>query len=112
MATKLKILLLVSLCACALWSAVGAARSMEPMQQALPQEVYARFKAQEEQAEYYVGEHEGHVAVYSSRRARRPISVTGIELESLRRADRALMLKGIPICHREQLLEVLEDLSS
>ncbi len=52
------------------------------------------------------------MAVYETRRSRAPLRVTGIELKSLRAADRAMVKAGIPVLSRQELLSLLEDLGS
>ena len=52
------------------------------------------------------------MAVYDGDGYRAPLSVTGIELQCLRGADRAMVEAGIPVTDRRELLLLLEDLGS
>ena len=61
---------------------------------------------------YILGESEGRVAVYDALDRSRPLTVTDIELSSLRESDRVLLLSGIQTDTAEELAELLEDLGS
>ena len=50
--------------------------------------------------------------MFSGRRAREPVRITGIETARLRTADRLLLKKGIPADDSGELLLLLEDLGS
>ncbi|MBO5555831.1 MAG: hypothetical protein J5927_01470, partial [Oscillospiraceae bacterium] len=78
----------------------------------VPEELYTRFAARAEGAEFYLRGSDGYVAVFRGARARQPERVTGIELGGLRTVDRALVEKGIPVLDRKELLLLLEDLGS
>ncbi len=52
------------------------------------------------------------MAVYAGARDSEPVTVTGIELDCLRSADRAMVEQGIPVTDRKELLLLLEDLGS
>lgn len=60
---------------------------------------------------YRLGEHQGLVAVYSQASGQ-PVSITDIELASLRQADREAIVRGIQAETKEELLSLLEDLGS
>lgn len=60
---------------------------------------------------YRLGEHKGLVAVYSGGDTE-PVTVTDIELASLRQADRDMIARGMEAGSREELLRLLEDLGS
>ena len=62
-------------------------------------------------AGYTIGEHEGLLAVFSSD-SEEPLTVTDIELASLRQADRDMIDRGLSAQSREELLLLLEDLGS
>ncbi len=110
---RFKLALLMCLVAAALYTGVEAWQALRPAREnKLPQEVYARFLARADSAEYYLKNSGDYVAVYDDRRAREPVSVTGIELDSLRGADRAMVEEGIPVIDRKELLLLLEDLGS
>lgn len=60
---------------------------------------------------YTIGEHKGLVAVYRSGSSA-PVTVTDIELASLRQADREMIGRGLSAATEEELLILLEDLGS
>ena len=60
---------------------------------------------------YRLGEHKGMVAVYAGS-GTEPVSVTDIELASLRQADREMIAGGLEAATSEELLSLLEDLGS
>ena len=92
---------------------LGAVKSLHPaVRDALPTEIYARYSAREEAAQFFLKSCDGFVAVYTASRSRAPESVTAIEVASLRSADRAMIERGIPVADRQELLELLEDLGS
>ncbi len=112
MGMRIKAALLLCLMSAAAYSVCGAYRSMQrSASQTLPAELSARFE-QSAEAEYYLKDKGGFVAVYESRRAREPLSVTAIETDVLRRTDRLLLSQGIPVKNAAELLELLEDLGS
>lgn len=113
MGMKIRIGLLVCLMVAAAAAGVGAYRSINRGSAlAVPEEVYARFKADEAGAEYYLRSCGGYVAVYSGVRERSPVTVTDIEIAQLRGADKALLDTGIPVTDGRALLYLLEDLGS
>lgn len=65
-----------------------------------------------EDAAYIVRGRDGYVCVFAPGETAEPVSVTGIELSSLRRADLAVLEEGIAVADREELLSLLEDLGS
>ncbi len=84
--------------------ALGAEDSVsEPPAESAPVET--------ENASFVLREFEGRVAVFSPGRDM-PLSVTGIELDTLRERDRELLFKGLAAGNREELLMLLEDLGS
>ncbi len=110
---RLKMALLMCLAAAALYTGAEAWRTLRPVQTSdLPVELYARFAARADEAEFYIKESGGYVAVFSGARDREPVTVTGIELDALRSADRAMVEEGIPVIDRKELLLLLEDLGS
>ena len=113
MHTRLRAALLLLLSAGAAYSATAAYESVRPAWEwALPQEIYSRFAEQEDEAAYLLRSRGGFVAVYEGEERRTPALVTEIEVDLLRRADRAMLDRGIPVADREQLLMLLEDLGS
>ncbi|MBQ7144169.1 MAG: hypothetical protein IJR65_03305 [Oscillospiraceae bacterium] len=63
-----------------------------------------------ESGEYLLGAAEGRVAVYDLFDRREALTVTDIELSTLRERDRELLEAGIPAESREELMALLEDL--
>ncbi len=110
---KIRAALLLCLMSAAALSLCGAYRSLNraPLP-TLPEEVAARFVGREDGAEYFLREYGGYVAVFSGGRGREPLRVTGIETALLRRTDRLLLEKGIPVQSGGELLLLLEDLGS
>lgn len=112
MGLKARIALLLCLTAAAIYTGGEALRSLAPTQTNLPEEIYASFAMREAQAEYFLRSHDGYVAVYNGKRDSEPSSVTPIEVDGLRLADKAMLEKGIPVVSRVELLSLLEDLGS
>ena len=112
MGIKWRAALLSCLAAAAAYTGVKAYRSIAPVTEEIPEEVYAGLEGREDSAEFFLRPCDGFVAVYSGRREKTPVSVTDIELANLRGADRALLQKGIPVENRRELLRLLEDLGS
>ena len=112
MRTKVKAAILLCLVSAAAYSVCGAYKSMQRASAlSLPEELSARLEAKSG-AEYFLRESDGFVAVFESRKGRSPLSVTGIETAQLRRTDRQLLSRGIPVMNLAELLELLEDLGS
>ncbi len=61
---------------------------------------------------YTLGEYEGNIAVFRKGEDSEPITVTDIELASLRQADREKISSGISASGERELQELLEDLGS
>lgn len=113
MGVKIRMALLLCLMAAAAFSGYGAYSSIHHAAgSAVPEEVYAELKKDEDAAEFFLRSNGSHVAVYSNSRSRSPLRVTAIEVSGLRSADRALLEAGIPVRDRETLLFLLEDLGS
>lgn len=105
--------MLLCLLSAAAFSVCGAYKSLHYGQAyTLPEDVAAQFSGKTENAEYYLRESEGFVAVFSGSRERTPISVTHIETSGLRETDRVLLRRGIPVSGTAELLMLLEDLGS
>jgi len=112
MGMRIKAAVLLCLLSASAYSVCGAYRSIHRhADAALPEELSARFESDTE-AEYYLRDSGGYIAVFESRRAREPLSVTAIETGVLRDTDRLLLSRGIPVQDLSELLELLEDLGS
>lgn len=113
MKIKIRIAVLCLLLTAALYmgaQAVGSIRQART--HFLPEEVYREFVSAGDTAKYYVKSRDGYVAVFENKRFREPLKITEIETGQLRKADRAMLEKGIPVADRMQLLRLLEDLGS
>lgn len=111
MKTALRIALLAVMVTLALSAACGALKTIRRTEERIPAEVYAAYQAKSAKAKYLLREKDGFVAVYKSGDSR-PLRTTDIETSLLRRADRAMLQKGIPLEDRAELLALLEDLGS
>ncbi len=110
---KIKTALLLCLMSAAALSVCGAWRSLHRITgPSLPEEVVARFVGREADAEYFLRDSGGYVAVFSDRRSREPLKITPIETNRLRRTDRLLLRDGIHAGDNGELLHLLEDLGS
>ena len=108
-----KIALLLILMGAAAFTGAEALRSLRRQPgEAFPEEVYAKFARYADSAVYVLREGGGFVAVYPGKNGREEPRTTEIALESLRRADRAMIRLGLPVRSRPELLALLEDLGS
>lgn len=112
MGLKIRIALMTCLVAAAAFAASEAYKSIIPAQTVIPEEVYAQFRAREDEAQFFLRPCDGYVAVYDGQREKIPVTVTEIEIGSLRSTDKALIQKGIPVTDQRELLSLLEDLGS
>lgn len=113
MGMRLRIALLMCAAAAAVYAGAEAYRSLRPPEEsAVPEEIYARYEALADTAEYFLRDREGFVAVYEKGHKKTPLAVTDIELASLRKADSAMIEEGLPVADRWELLQLLEDLGS
>ena len=113
MKLRLRMALLMCLMAAAVFTGAEAWRGLRPVRESkLPAELYAPFAAGAATAEFFLRQSGDYVGVFSGRRARQPLSITGIELEELRVVDRAMIEAGLPVADRKELLLLLEDLGS
>ena len=112
MGLRTRIALLLCLAAAAVYTGGEALKRLDPAQTELPEAIYSAYAANEKQAEYFLKNREGYVAVYTGKRASELSDVTQIEVDGLRTADKAMLEKGIPVVSRTELLTLLEDLGS
>ncbi len=106
-----RILLLCAMVSMALVSLWGAAGTIRTRDAQIPAEVWARYQAKSGRAQYLLREKDGYVAVYRSGE-NKPERMTDIETPLLRRADRAMLERGIPAEDLGEVLSLLEDLGS
>lgn len=112
MRIKLKAAILLCLLSAAAYSVFGAYESIRRIAgPTLPAELSAKLESVEE-AEFYLKDSSGYVAVFESKRARNPLRITAIETSMLRDTDRQLLNRGIPVSNSAELLLLLEDLGS
>ena len=100
------------LCAAALWSASAAIAGITG-DAAADEPVTAPMVAagDAENAEFILREYDGLVAVFAAGE-KTPLTMTDIEVRTLREADRALLSSGLPAADRDEVLTLLEDLGS
>ena len=97
----------------ALFTGAEALRSLRPAPgEHFPEEIYARYAKNADRALYVLRREGEYLAVYPGKRSREKPVLTGIELQDLRRADRAMIEQGLPVSSRLELLQLLEDLGS
>ena len=111
MKTAGKIMLLAVMIPLAVAAAWGAAGTIRRAEERIPAEVYALYQAKSGRAQYLLREKDGFIAVFRSGE-NRPERMTDIETALLRRADRAMLEKGIPAEDLGEVLSLLEDLGS
>ena len=111
MKTAGKIMLLAVMITLAFSAAWGAAGTIRRAEERIPAEVYALYQSKSGRARYLLREKDGFVAVYKSGENRLE-RLTDIETALLRRADRAMLEKGIPAEDLGEVLSLLEDLGS
>lgn len=85
--------------------------TLSPQNTGLPEEIYEKLTLDAGEARYLLRLNDGKVAVYADNREKRLISVTDISASTLRRADRAMLTRGIPVATGKELLLLIEDLS-
>ena len=101
--------LLAGTAAVCAWAAVGEQARPRESEQAEFSYVPSCSLAE---AEYVLREYEGCVAVFSSVGDTSPMTLTDIEVGTLREADRQILNTGLAVADREELLTLLEDLGS
>ena len=106
-----RIALLALMMALAFAAALGAAGTVRKAEERIPTEIYALYQAKSGRAQYLLKEKDGVIAVYRSGE-NKPERLTDIEIPVLRRADRAMLSKGIPADDLGEVLSLLEDLGS
>ena len=113
MKIQMKIAVLAVLCVTAVVMTVGAVRSIAaPEKENNPPEIISNAAAENKNAEYYLRDCSGYVAVFKGANSSTPIEITEIETETLNNVDRKLLKQGIPAENKSELLMLLEDFSS
>lgn len=109
----MKIAVLAVLCVTAVVMTVGAVKSIAaPEKENIPPEIISNASAENKNAEYYLRDCSGYVAVFKGANSSTPIEITEIETETLNNVDRKLLKQGIPAENKSELLMLLEDFSS
>ena len=88
-----------------------AYETLVPKNTGLPEEIYETLSREAGEARYYMRISDGKVAVFTDKRDKSLVSLTTIPVSTLRRADRAMLAKGIPVATGRELLKLIEDLS-
>ncbi len=110
---KIKIAVLCVLCATAVAMTVGAVKTIAaPDAVSTPPVAVSNASVDDKNAEYYLRDCSGYVAVFRGADSKTPIKVTDIETETLNTVDRGLLQQGIPAENKNELLMLLEDFSS
>ena len=109
----MKIAVLAVLCVTAVVMTVGAVKSIAaPEKENNPPEIISNASAENKNAEYYLRDCSGYVAVFKGANSSTPIEITEIETETLNNVDRKLLKQGIPAENKSELLMLLDDFSS
>lgn len=101
----IRIILCAALCALALTMAVFTLAGFSPSRTRTPP-VFS------EEGSYVLGECDGNIAVFANGDMRNPITITNIELDQLREADRSMISAGLVAGSESELMQLLEDLGS
>ena len=110
---KIKIAVLCVLCVTAVAMTVGAVKTIAaPDAVSTPPTAVSNASVDDKNAEYYLRDCSGYVAVFKGADSKTPIKVTDIETETLNTVDRSLLQQGIPAENKNELLMLLEDFSS
>ena len=102
----IRIILCAALCALALTMAVFTLAGFSPARTA------RRNLPVVSEGSFVLGEMDGNVAVFAGGNMESPITVTNIELDQLREADRSLISAGLIAGSESELMQLLEDLGS
>ena len=110
---KIKIAVLCVLCVTAVAMTVGAVKTIAaPDAVSTPPVAVSNASVDDKNAEYYLRDCSGYVAVFKGADSKTPIKVTDIETETLNTVDRGPLQQGIPAENKNELLMLLEDFSS
>lgn len=95
----------------AVFTAFWALRSIGAKAGTAPAAAY-EWSCDEADAEFVLREYGGYVGVFAADSTKTPLTVTNIEVDTLREADRDMLGAGIAVSDRDELLTLLEDLGS
>jgi hypothetical protein len=109
MKARIKIALIGALMICAVCSA--AFSTVRYVQEENSNKT-AECMTETDSVSYVLKEYEGHVAVFMANDLNNPVTVTDIQVSTLRELDKKLMETGMTIDSRERLMMTLEDLGS
>lgn len=103
--------ILGTLCLCAAFSG-GFAITKYASAQTETETATAACVAQAAKECYVLRDCDGYVAVYDGPKAKKPTTVTDIQVSTLRALDRQMLENGLELDSREKLMMTLEDLGS
>ncbi len=110
---RVRVAVLLVLIGAAAFTGAEAIRSLRAAPGSeFPEELYARFARNADNAAFFLRQAGEYLAVYPGRRDREPLRITEIELRGLRKADQAMIREGLPVRSFQELLQLLEDLGS
>ncbi len=109
MSIKAKKIAVCLLAACAL---VTAGFAMTSMGQASQEEDTIGCLSENEDSRYVLRDYEGYVAVFVENDPSCPMTVTDIQVSTLRELDQIILQTGMKVNSHERLIMTLEDLGS
>ena len=101
----IRIILCAALCALALTMAVFTLAGFSPSRTRMNPPVVS-------EGSFVLGESNGNIAVFANGDMQNPLTVTNIELDQLREADRSMISAGHVAGSESELMQLLEDLGS
>ena len=101
----IRIILCGALCALALTMAVFTLAGFSPSRAHTNPPVVS-------EGSFVLGEIDGNIAVFANGDMQNPLTVTNIELNQLREADRSMISAGLVAGSESELMQLLEDLGS
>lgn len=109
MKPKIKLMIISALFIFAVFSATSA---LTDMNKADTSDQTVECMADSVENSYVLREYGGYVAVYVENNPACPMTVTDIQVSTLRALDRQLLETGLKLASREKLMMTLEDLGS
>ena len=109
MKRKLKIELIGALCLCAVFCATFALINIS---KAETDGKAVECMAESKENNYVLRDYEGYVAIFVENNPTCPMTVTDIQVSTLREFDKMLLRTGMKLSSRERLMMTLEDLGS
>lgn len=109
MKSKIKIAFVGVLSLCAVFSAIFA---LTDLNKAESENKAVECMAESGGNNYVLRDYEGYVAIFIENNPSCPMTVTDIQVSTLRELDRQLLQTGMKIASKERLMMTLEDLGS